>query len=161
MAYQAKDDKVLARQLKVQRLVIPFSIVGNATPASVVQRSDEPAILFLRTEGVDDITVASGALDSGDVATYADAAVNSTGIFNILVRVNELVEKVCSARIYRRAATAATATAQAVALGSAAGVVQTAGANGSKIMLTGDSDVALNAANTLDACLEVEYIVKE
>jgi hypothetical protein len=68
MSYEAKDSLVRDRQLKVQEVCIPLAITGNATPASVSVVSDEPAIMFIRTEGVDGITEASGALDAGQTA---------------------------------------------------------------------------------------------
>lgn len=150
--FSAKDPLVRGRQLKVQRLVIPFAITGNATPASVVLRSDEPAVLFLRSEGVDQITSSSGALDSGETATYSTSPVDATGIFNILVKVSEPIEKVCRAAVVSRT----TGVAQPCYLGDADGI----SGNGNKIMLTCDSVVNLSSAN-LDACLEVEYVVAE
>ena len=104
MSYDSKDSQVQGRKLKVQRLVIPFSIVGHATSTSVVARSDEPSLMFFRTEGVDGITEASGALASGDTATYSVAANDTNGTFNVLLHVEEAVAKVCSARCMRRSA---------------------------------------------------------
>lgn len=150
--FQAKDTLVLGRQLKVQKLVIPFAITGNATPASVVLRSDEPGILFLRSEGVDQITSANGAIDSGETATYTVAASDASGIFNLLVKINEQIEKVQQARVVSRT----TGVSHPCFLGDADGI----SGNGNKIMLTCDSTVDLSSAN-LDACLEVEYVVSE
>lgn len=161
MNYNAKDAQVASVQLKTQRLVLPFTIVGNAVAANVAQKPDDPAILFLRNAAVDNITVASGALDSADVATYAQAAVDATGIFNALIRINEFIVKVCSAQLVKRVPATASDTYQLVALGNANGVVQNASANGTKIMLTADCDVDFTGANTLDAAFLVEYIVQE
>jgi hypothetical protein len=161
-SFQAKQDKVLGRQLKVQTLCIPFTIVGSATAANVVATSDEPALMFFNTEGVTGISTATGALNSGDTATYAVAPNDANGTFNVLVKIDEVVEKVCTYRCVRRATALASADdAMVVALGSTAAVVQNGGTNGTKIMLTVDGELSLAAANTLDACLEVSYVVAE
>ncbi len=152
-SYSAKDEVVQNRQLKVQRVSIPLSIVGNATPASVVPRNDEPARLFLQTEGVDQIT---GALASGETATYTVAASDANGVFRALLKVNESVEKVCAAYACRRDAFELVPAR----LGSASGITTGSG-GGKSIMLAVDTALALNAANTLDACLVVEYVVSE
>lgn len=153
-SYYPKNSIVENRQLKVQRLTIPFSIVGNGTPASVSITCDDPAILFLRTEGVDQITTASGALSSGETATYTVSPVDATGIFNLLVKISdEVVLKVVEASLWRRD----TGTPQVIKLGDADGLTSLG-----KIMLTGDSDLALNSiSNTLDCSLSVAYVVSE
>lgn len=148
MSFQSKDSQVLNRQLKVQRVVIPLSITGNAVPASVVARNDEPSLLFLRTEGIDQITA---ALAAGETATYSSAPNDANGVFNILLKVGEPVAKVCAALSVRRA----TGILDPVQLGDADGL-----SSAGNIMLTIDSTVDLSAAN-LDSCLIVEYIVAE
>jgi hypothetical protein len=153
MSYSSKDEVLQNRQLKVQRVSIPLSIVGNATPASVVPRNDEPARLFLQTEGVDQIT---GALDTNETATYTTAASDVNGVFRALLKVRESVEKVVSAKCVNRI----DGSFEPAFLGSATGITTGTG-GGKSIMLAVDSDVALNAANTLNACLEVEYVVAE
>lgn len=162
MSYDSKVPAVQEQQLKVQRLVLPFKITANATPASVTIKSDASDVLFLRTEGVDQITVAAGALSSADVApTFGDSPVDSTGVFNALIKIGEKVQKVCSARLYRRGATIATSAAQLVSLGTATGIVQlVAGGDSDKFVLSCDASVSL-ATTDFDACLEVEYIVAE
>lgn len=158
MAYDSKDSQVQGRKLKVQRLVIPFSIVGSATSTSVVHRPDEPALMFFKTEGVDGITA---ALDSGDTATYSVSPNDTNGTFNVLIKVAEPVLKVCAARCQRLSATLSEADdAMVVALGNSTGIISsTASAN--KIMLTVDGELALNAANTLNAMLDVSYVISE
>lgn len=150
MAYNAKDEKVLNRQLKVQRLVIPFTIVGHATASAVSISRDEPALLFVKTEGVDQITA---ALASGDGTPSFTAANDANGIFNLMVKIGESVEKVCSARVVGRTS----AKDFICTLADTDGIT----AVGDKIVLDCDGDVALNASNTLNACLVVEYIVAE
>lgn len=153
MAYEAKNSGVEARELKVQRLVIPLTIAGNAVAASVVCRNDEPAILFLQTDGVDQITA---ALASGETATYTVATADATGVFRALVKIQEPIAKVCAAYGCRRDAFEVVPGR----LGSASGIT-TGSAGGNSIMLAFDCALALNAANTLDACIVVEYVAAE
>lgn len=151
--YEAKASNVAARQLKVQRLAIPLTIAGNATPASVVLRNDEPSVLYLQSEGVDQITA---ALDTNETATYTVAANDANGVFRALVSIQEPIAKVVAAYAIRRDAFEVIPGR----LGSASGIT-TGVDGGQKIMLAFDSALALNAANTLDACLVVEYVVAE
>lgn len=148
MSYPSKDSQVQARKLKVQRLSIPLVITGNATPASVLLRNDEPGILFLRSEGVNQITA---ALDAGETATYATAADDSDGIFQLFVKVQEVVSKVIVAKITSRT----TGVSHPCYLGDADGL-----SSAGNIMLLCDSTIDFSAAS-LDACLEVSYIVAE
>lgn len=151
--YGAKDEVVQNRQLKVQRLSIPLLITGNATPASVVPRNDEPARLFLQTEGVNQITA---ALATNETATFSTGApTDATGIFRCLVRINESIEKVVGAYCQNRV----DGSFEPCSLGSATGITTGSG-GGKSIMLSVDSDVNLASAN-LDACLVVEYVVAE
>lgn len=152
MSYDPKNQQVLNRALKVQKLSIPFAVTGNATPASVVLANDEPALMFLKSEGVDQITA---ALASGETATYLVAPVDATGIMNVLVKINESVLKVVSMTAFSRSSGAPIAAK----LGSASGITTGSG-GGSSIMVTTDSTVNYASANE-DACLEIEYIVAE
>lgn len=144
--FASKDSQVLGRQLKVQRLCIPFSITANATPASVVLANDEPSVLFLKTEGVDQIAAA----DDGSPSFTAANDIN--GIFNILVVLNESVAKVMNARVVGRD----------VAKDFICTLANTTGltAAGDKIVLNCDGDVNLATTN-LNACLVVEYVIAE
>lgn len=151
--YDAKNELVEDRQLKVQRLTIPLTIAGNATAASVVCRNDEPAILFLQTDGVDQITP---ALASGETATYTVATSDATGVFRALVKIQEPIGKVVACYAARRDAFELVPGR----LGSATGIT-TGSAGGKSIMLAVDCALALNAANTLDAALVIEYVVAE
>lgn len=148
-SFYAKDSGVQNRQLKVQELCIPLAITGNATPASVVVASDEPAILFLKTEGKDQITAALGT----DSASFV-APVDATGLFSALLVINEQVSKVLSAELISRVSHAPTNSAK---LANANTGIST---NGDKIAIDCDTAVDLSAAN-LNACLVVRYIVAE
>lgn len=147
--YYAKNELVQGRQLKVQRLVIPFAITGNATASAVSISRDEPALLFLKTEGVDEITP---ALDSADGTPTLTAANDANGIFNLMIKISEQVGKVMHAQVVGRDA----ATLVVCTLADSDGI----SAAGDKILLDCDTAVDLSAAN-LDACLELEYVVAE
>lgn len=149
--YNAKNELVFSRQLKVERLVIPFSVVGNATSTSVSVASDEPAILFVATEGVDNITP---NLSSNETATYSTSPNDTSGIFNILVKVQEPVKKLCSARLSLRDSN----TAQSVKLGSSTGIT-TGSDGGNSMMLTATCSVTAHSGSTANCVLELDYSV--
>lgn len=151
MAYEAKDSIVNGRQLEVQSLTIPLMVVGNATAASVSLQNDEPGIMFLRSSSVDQITA---ELNVDETATYTASPADATGVFQVLIKINEPLAKVCSVRLANRSG----AAAQAAYLGSATGITTGAG-GGQAIMVLCDSTVDFTGANTLDACLEVQYVV--
>lgn len=153
MPYSSKDDTVQDRQLKVQRVSIPFSIVGNAVAANVTLRNDEPSRLFLKTAGVDQITA---ALATNETATYTTAPVDATGIFNVLFQCKEPVEKVVRAYCASRV----NGVASLAFLGSASGITTGSG-GGKSIMLAVDCPVDFTGANTFDACLVIEYVINE
>lgn len=153
MAFEAKQSQALGRQLKVQSLSIPFKITGNATPASKVITRDEPALLFLKVEGIDEIT---GALSSNDTTPTLASATDSTGVFNLMVIVGEQLEKMVSAQLVRRngqeviSCTLTQAPADSIVAGGAR----------DKIVLNADSGVNLSSAD-LDACLILQYVTAQ
>lgn len=151
MAYNAKNSLVDGRQLEVQSLCIPLTIVGNSSAVSVSLRNDEPGFVFLRSSSVDQITAALG---TDETATYSASPNDSTGVFQVLIKIEEDLVKVCDCRLANRAS----ATAQAAYLGSSTGITTGSG-GGQSIMILCDSTVDFTGANTLDACLEVNYIV--
>jgi len=152
-SYVANDEVIQRRQLKVQKVSIPLTIVGNAVAASVVPRNDEPARMFLQTGGVDQIT---GALASGETATYTTAPADATGVFRVLLKVNEQLEKVVKACAYSRT----NAEVAPSFLGSATGIT-TGSAGGKSIMLVVDCAVDFTGANTFNGSLEIEYVVAD
>lgn len=91
MSFESENSKVDSRELKVQRLVIPFTVTANTTPALVVLRNDEPSILFLQSQGINQInnglpagnpTPPPGSPNLGTASTYeiiASSAVTNTG----------------------------------------------------------------------------------
>ncbi len=147
--YYAKSELVQERQLKVQELALRLAITGNATPASVVVAVDDPAVLFLKTEGVDKITA---ALDSGDGSPSFVAQVDANGLFSAMIKVGEPIKKVLSAQLIRRTAHGV----DTAKLANTTGIT----AVGDKIVLDCDTGVNLASAN-LDACLIVKYEVQE
>lgn len=153
MSYLPKESQVQKRALKVQSLVIPFQIVGSATPASVVLSNDEPSVLFMNSEGVTQISVAGGALDSGEaVPSFSLAKSDAGGDVNCLVKVGEQIEKICQAQVIIRSSGAAVASyADATPIS----------ANGDKLLLNIENLPAFNSAVTVSGCLKVDYIVQE
>jgi len=149
MSYSAKNEHVLNAQLKVQELCLRLAITGNATPASVVVAVDYPAVLFLRTEGVNKITA---ALDASDGTPSFVAQNDANGLFSAMIKVGEPVGKVLSAQLIRRTAHGV----DTCKLADTDGIT----AAGDKIVLDCDTGVDLSAAN-LDACLIVKYVVAE
>jgi hypothetical protein len=91
MSFESHDSPIMSRELKVQRLVIPFTVTASTTPALVVLRNDEPSILFLQSQGVNQInnglpagspTPPPGSPNLGTASTYeilAASAVTNTG----------------------------------------------------------------------------------
>lgn len=155
--YDAKNSQVLGRQLKVQRLVIPFTITASATPASVVLRNDQPDVLFIKSEGVDQITA---ALTSGETATYTVAPNDANGIINIFIKqisspVSGSYVDVCGKVQQANVRDRVNGGSQPCKLGDADGISSLG-----NIMLTMDSTVN-HATTNFDGCLEVEYVISE
>lgn len=156
--FQAQNELVLNRQLKVQSLVIPLKVVGSATPSSVVLSNDEPGVLFLQSQGVDQITP---ALDSGEVATYDTSTSDAGGVLNMLVKLrNEYPSKIMKAEVVNRN----TGARYPAFLGNIAngGIAQSGSplAPYKDMMLTATLP-AFNSAVTIDACVEIQYSVDE
>jgi len=156
MSYPAQSSLVYGRQLKVQKLSVPFTITANATPALKTRSVDEPALLFLRLEGAgqDDITVAKGALSSGESLPAGLAtADDGTGVAVGLMKISEPLAKIVSVKLVSRNATQLMKSCEVLAL--------TTGTNGGQsIVFNIDSGVDL-AAVSMNAVIEVEYIVQE
>lgn len=155
-AYYPKDDLVDRRSLKVQKLTIPFYITHNAVPASKVVASDEPALLFLGVQGINNLTVASGAFDTSaeqSAITFASAT-DTTGVFSLLLRVNEQIIKVMYVRVSQRSAS------EVVSGTAPTGASAWISSLGNKIVANIDSSVNL-ATTDGDYVLEVEYIAAQ
>lgn len=146
-SFQAKDSQVYGRQLKTQRLTIPLTVTGSATAANVVPASDEPSILFMKTAGVDQITP---ALASGETVTYSTGPTDATGVFNVLLKLNEQVAKVVNATLWIRTSGAN----KAVSLCDNSTGLSSAG----NIGLTVASTVDFATPANLDGTIVVEYV---
>lgn len=164
-SYQAKTPQVSERQLRVQRLSIPFKIVGNATSTSAVLSNDEPSVLFLKTQGVDQVTP---AVDSSDtVPTFADPAADGAGVINMLVKIEETLSKVVSAVVIDRQ----TGNLYRCFVGDSSGVIGQSGTgitqtivnpqNSKSIYLTCVSAINLLTPSTIDCDLMVEYTTNQ
>lgn len=78
----------VAQNYKLQhvRLVIPFSITGNATPASkVISYGELQSIMYVRSEG---LTAVVDAIESTSTTNFAAPDDNNTGdsVFNIFIK---------------------------------------------------------------------------
>jgi hypothetical protein len=163
--YYPKNSQVMQRSIEVARLVIPFVINTNATPANKVLGTDEASILFLQTQGVTQINSTSGALDPGEAAPPFDTtATDSTGAFNLLVNVapggqassgpnGDTVIKIMHATITDRI----TGARYNCFMNSTNPAIDV---NGDKMLLNCTSGVNLGTT-TLNGCLEIEYTVNE
>lgn len=128
--------------LRCARLLIPFSITFNATPASKVTAVDLAGVAVLATEGQ---TAAAAAVDSG---TNFTTPVDATGIFGVLLANLGTVEKLLDAQILQLSSGTATISKKGA---SSSGV--TASGN---IAVSIDSSLDLSAVS-LSAVLAVDY----
>jgi hypothetical protein len=161
--YYPKSYPVMQRSIKVARLVIPFSITSNATPANKVLATDETSVLFLQAQGITQISVASGALDPGEsVPPFDLTASDASGAFNLLVNVapgevpvsnGDRPTKIMQARVSDRSTGAVYATYHNV-------TNPDIDVNGTKMLLNCASGINL-ATTSINCCLEIEYTVQE
>lgn len=153
MSYPSKHELVQGRQLKTRRLVIPVLITGHATAASKSITYDEPALMFLKTEGLDHITLANGAVDSaGELSAITFASANdANGIFSVLVRCGEAVDKVCSVKLVKRNG------AEQVVGTAPTGATAYITSGGDKVVANFDTATDLSAGN-LDCSIEIEFV---
>jgi len=149
MSFEPKNEQVRGRALKVQRLVIPFTITASATTASVVLRNDEPSVMFIKSEGVDQITA---ALAAGETATFTVSPHDVNGVINIYLKIDgDDAAKVLRANVSDRV----NGGSQPCKLGDADGISSVG-----NIMLTMDSTVN-HATTNFDGALDVEFVVSE
>lgn len=151
MAYQAKELGVLDRQLKVQEICIPFVITHHATSTSVVHSNDAPSLLFIKTEGLDDI---AGAEAVGEVAPTMSSASDSSGVSYFMVKIGEPVAKVQAAYVMSRVVDSG--------LNKPANILAFAtGTNAAQnIYLKVTHGVNLSSTD-LNGCLVVKYVIDE
>lgn len=146
-----KNEFVMGRELKTSSLVLPFQIVGNATPASVAVTVPDSALFAIKTEGVDGI---ANLKESGETVTISVSTISdANSIFGMYVKVDpNVVSKVLGAYVSVQGPAANTALV-ACKLEGTAGVTDMG-----NILLSVDlAGPALNAANTLVGSLHVQY----
>lgn len=158
-SFSAKSTEVRGVQLKVQELSLSYQIVGNATPANVVVKIDDPSVLFIQTES----TSASGSSDldakvqSGETFTHA-ASVDVNGEYSCMVEIQEKLKKVVSVEVRDRF-TGEVIPSKAVSAPSSAIIsVESAG---DKDAIVFDVDHGGDiTASTVDAVVTVKYVVE-
>jgi hypothetical protein len=156
--YESKNPLVKLRQDKTESLVLPFKLTANATPASKTYTNDEPGILFFNFQGLTGATVAAGAFDTaGELSAITWAtATDTTGVFNVVVRVGDQITKVVSATCSRNAV----ATGEIIKATFPTGATTGISSAGDKIVLNFDSAVDFSAAD-YDGIIRVEYTVSK
>ncbi len=154
MSFQPKDSQVMGRANKVQRICIPLTITHHATPASKAIASDEPSLVFVKTEGLNQITEAAGALETGETLPTLATATDSTGVINVLVKIGEPLQKVISVKLTSRGATQMGKQGQVLAF-------TTVSTNCGKSVVANITTGVDLAAADIDAVLEVEYVIAE
>lgn len=150
MPYIATDAGVQGQQFLVQTLTIPFTITASASSASVLLQSDCPAILLMKTAGVDQITP---ALAVNETASFSTGPTDSSGTMNVAFVINQPLAKVCKASIVHRDKIGQ--SGQGAYLSSATGITTGIG-GGQKITLVVITGVSAASVNT-NAVLEVQY----
>jgi hypothetical protein len=150
--FYPKNENVRRKADSVTRLCLGFKIVGSATAANVAVTIDDPNILYINTEGTTLITAALASTESAP--TYASAT-DSTGVCSALVAIREPLARVTAAYLVSR--TANLVSYANVTGTPSTGLVVDSAATSSKICLDLKLGVAINAANTFNGCLVVEY----
>jgi hypothetical protein len=142
MKLYPSSSQVLDQLNGVQKLVIPFTLEGSATPASVVAKSGLPGVLSIATEGL--------SVSAVDASATGAALVDGDGKFALLLSLGDSVDQVLDAKLMRPAATASNV--------DVIGYVDADGLSASgNIWLQCDSAIATSAAATTGYVLEVQY----
>lgn len=152
--YQPKDNQVYGRQLKVQRLSIPFKVTHHATAASKVIATDEPSLVFFNFASLTGISTGTGALETGETPPSFATATDSTGVFNVCIKTGEALVKAVNVSIHGRNSEAITNLSTILAFST--------GSTNSGQSIFANVTSGINFSTTdLDAVLEVEYITQE
>lgn len=148
--YLELSEKVQDYKLKERRLCIPFTITGNATPASKLVGQDLQ-VMYVRTQG---LTAAADAVDAGGNFASPDDA---TGVFGILFAPGKPARKVLRIAVEQRNGSSATNKVQVTALKGASTTGVTASGN-----LAFDVTCAgLNLTNeNFDGVAIIEYVIE-
>lgn len=144
-------------QLRTQELVLPYTIVGDATPADAVVTVQDPSILKIETESTSAVgsTDLSAFITSGETFTPVDASDDSDGEYTVLVHVKEKVKKVLSVQCKDSKTGAVIPTKFTTAPADSIISVQNAGDDDA--MCFGIDHGADLTAATVDAVLVVQY----
>lgn len=149
--YQATDSIVLGRQLKTQRLTLPFTVTGgNGTPANVSFVQDDPAIVGFKSASVDQTAAMLATSETAPTYTTTDAS----GIFGALVALNETVGKVLACQIVDRKANS---VCYANITSTPTGGITAGAGGGKKIALQCKIPTDLTSSSAFDGVLVVEY----
>lgn len=146
MSYFQKNAAAADYTQRMERLLVPFSIVYHATPASKTYSTDCTGVLYLSMEG---LTSVATALDSG---TSFTTETDSTGIFGALMVNLGTVSKLLDVQIVNLSAGTAT--------------VSRKGASSTGVTASGNIAVSLDwsgnlATTSLTGTLVVDYIVSK
>lgn len=146
-----KNDVLENHMLKQARLPFSIGIVHHATPASKKHSNDMDGLVFIATEGKDDITAIE---DISGMTSYASPADNSTGdsIFQVLVKDLGTIDKVYNVSVVDLGGTA---TSVAVTLLGASNGLTT---NGNIAMQIAGTGLDLSAEDA-SLALIIEYKV--
>lgn len=148
-----KNEFVMGVENKTKRLVLPFTIVGHATPASVTVSIPDSAVFAIKTEGVDGI---ANLKESDETVTISNSTISdANSIFGMYVKVEPgVVSRVCAAHVTVMLPAANGAVKSCVYEGTA-GVTD----KGNILLSVDLTGPALNAANTLVGSLVVDYLL--
>ncbi len=146
-----KNEFVMGSDLSTKRLVLPFTIVGNATPANVSISIPDSSLFAIKTEGVDQI---ANLKESGETVTISNSTISdANSIFGMYVKVEPgVVSRVCAAHVVVMSPAANGALKTCVYEGTA-GVTD----KGNILLSVDLAGPALNAGNTLVGSLVVDY----
>lgn len=150
-----KEQSGMSHMLRMKRVVLDVSVVGNATAANVKHSSDAPGSVFLQTEGNDDVS----SQDSG--ATFGTIENNNAGasIMGVLLHCPNLlggkVQKLFSASVSE-----VTSTAGTVAL-SLKGASSSGITSDGNLALTISGTTANLAADTVTYRLVIECLLQD
>lgn len=144
--HRDKNAQMEDYKLREKRVIIPFSIVHNATPASKTNSNDLPSSLTLSLEGQ---TATATAIDSGCAFT---TETDSTGIFGCLVSSCGTVAKLLDVQL--------------VNLSSGTATVTRVGASSTGVTASGNIAVSIDwngslATTDFSANLVLEYSVSK
>lgn len=148
-----KNEFVMGVEEKTKSLVLPFTIVGNATPASVVVSIPDAALFAIKTEGTDGIALLK---ESGETVTISNSSISdANSIFGMYVKVEPgVVGRVCAAHVTVMLP-AANGAVKACVYEGTAGITD----KGNILLSVDLSGPALNAGNTLVGALHVDYVL--